>query len=228
VLWLSGKDEVLDLANLLSAHHVAGCVALIDADQNRYFGRQRQGANVCWTDKADLESTLISSDAFFRILPDSHDNDTKGLHRELLVEAGLPIGILRAVSAREEYGLDFKNICYGAFINPASITADRRACCEEVVAKNPQTGLSADDLDEEIKYIRRGLVDSWLLLNGHDLCRIANLCSQRIVRRPPSHERAISKSLLVNYTEQDFNGTSTFREIEDWQKQNPGFRMLRP
>src|ERR1700733_3138006 len=62
-----------------------------------------------------------------------------------------------------------------------------RACCEEVLRNNLQSGLTAQDLIDEISEVKRQLNDGWRIVSGHDLCRIAAICS---LRRTPDEAQS--------------------------------------
>lgn len=226
IMWLNGKDEVLQLLDRFGQTRIPGTAGLIDADYDRLFGKAKQNARVCWTSHTDLESMILSSEAYIRATNNGLDEESRREHRRLLLAAAAPLGYLRAISARSRFALDFKALKFSAFIDSARITCDEQACCEEVKRANLQSDLTVRDLLGEIAEMRQQCSDPWLIVNGHDLCRIARICSLRLFRRTFDTPGALFEALAVNYGLADFKTSSTYQELLSWEQQNPGFSVF--
>jgi hypothetical protein len=206
---------------------VPGVVAIVDADYDRLRGRQRQDTNVCWTSENDLESMIWASEAFFRATENIKlDLETSRLHRELVSKAAVPIGSLRFLSGQNGWGLDFKQIRFASFIDSARITCDDRACCEEVLNKNPQSDLAVGTLLNEISECRNINGMPWSIVNGHDLCKIAHLCSLRLFRSGSTSSDSIFERMAKNYKITEFLPTTTCAELQQWEASGHGFRVF--
>ena len=228
IIWLNGKDEVLSFLDRIEKTSVVGTIGIIDADYDRLFGRRTQLRSVFWTAKTDSESMVISSEAYLRATENGLSEEVRRGHRGLVLSAAVPLGCLRAASIRNGLALNFKQLKFEAFIDSARITCDERACCEELLRTNLQCRLSPSDLTDKLNEVRSLFEDPWQVVNGHDLCRIAQICSLRLFGRLFATPSSIFERLVANYLSRDFEGCSTYSEIRQWQDSNPGFTFTLP
>lgn len=228
IVWLNGKDEVLSFLDRIEKTTIVGAIGIIDADHDRLFGRRTQMRLVFWTSKTDLESMVISSEAYLRATENGLAEGVRRDRRDLVLSAAVPLGCLRAASIRKGLALDFKNLTFEAFIDTAKITCDERACCEELLRTNLQCRLSPPQLMDELNEVRSLFEDPWNVVNGHDLCRIAQICSMRLFSRSFANPSSVFEKLAANYLPRDFEGCSTHSEIRKWQNSNPGFTFTLP
>jgi hypothetical protein len=222
ILWLNGKEEALNLIQRFRDTSVPGTLSVIDADLERLFGRARQGPNIIWTSETDMETTVIYSDAYFRVIPNLPSYDTMKRNRDRLFAACVPVGALRALSQRERWALDFKELSFRSFIDTAAVTCDIEALCEEVLLKNPAHSLSVDELVVQLRGFIATLPDTKLVYQGHDLCRLLKMCNMRLFSgRDLGFDRVAEK-----YGAPDFDQTSTCMEIRVWEAGNTPFAVL--
>jgi hypothetical protein len=171
---------------------------------------------------------VISSEAYFRATENGLDENVRRDRRDLVLNAAVPLGCLRAASIRKRLALDFKELKFEAFIDSARITCDERACCEELLRTNLQCRLSPSDLMGELNEVKTLIEDPWQVVNGHDLCRIAQICGWRLFSRLFETPSSVFEKLVASYLPRDFEGCSTYLEVRKWQDSNPEFTFTLP
>lgn len=220
ILWLNGKDEAIELAEKFRGSRIDGVVTITDADLDRYFGRV-PGRLMVWTSETDMEVMVLLSDAYLRVVPNLPKYDTLLKNRERLFSAALPLSALRALSQEKTWGLDFKQLIFKEFINPAAVTCDVEALCEELLRNNLQFSNSAVSLVEEVNAFVDKLQDQRLICHGHDLCRILAICTTRLF----SGREITFEQISQKYELSDFELTSTWADLATWETHNQPFLM---
>jgi hypothetical protein len=161
---------------------------------------------------------IIQSQAFDEFVMDNFTADPGELRTQLLT-AAFPLGCIRATSLRQQWALDFKSIELPAFVTAADITCDGRACCREVLTKNPDKTLCHEDLLGAIAAVRARNPTLHDVVCGHDATAILALVSGP----------ALGNALTANEVEQQlaeyfepahFALTSTFQECGEWERRN--------
>jgi hypothetical protein len=222
ILWLNGKSEALDLIERFRATRIAGNVGILDADFDRLFDRKKQGPQIVWTSENDMETMVLRSEAYVRVFPKSADQARIEENRNKILAISSKIGCVRALSEERNWGVDFKSIEFESFVDRVQLTCDLNALCEEVLRKNPKFSFNVDGLAEELNYFEKNLKDESHTYHGHDLCRLLRLCQLRLFG-----SYSVGFDRIANtYTVTDFMKTSTWTELEQWERTNPGFQVI--
>lgn len=216
-----GKDQALALFRDLKERKLPGVAALVDADCDRLWGKNRGHADICWTSATDREVMIIQSPAFAAFVAANFTVDPGALRARIL-GASFPLGCLRTMSRRKQWALDFKRIGFDSFIEPANGTCDEGACCREVLAWNQNANLLEADLLNAIAIVRARNPEQQDVVCGHDAVGILSFLSGP----------ALGKELTINEIEQElaehfgpphFALTSSFTEITQWEGRNAPF-----
>jgi hypothetical protein len=108
---------------------------------------------------------------------------------------------------------------------PNPQTPFERACCEEVLRNNLQSGLTPQDLIDEISEVKRQLNDGWRIISGRDLCRIAAICSLRHAGRDLEFEFTLFDYFAKHHAVIDFIGCTTHSELGQWESSNASYTI---
>jgi hypothetical protein len=216
-----GKEQAIALFDDLKQKKLPGVAALVDADCDRLWGRNRGHPDICWTSVTDRELMIIQSQAFAKFVLDNFTVDPDVLRLQILM-AAFPLGCLRTMSRRNQWALDFKSIDTSAFIEITKIMCDERACCREVLAKNLISALSDDDLLAAIGTVRARNPSLHDVVCGHDATEILSLVSGPTLAKTLSHSQ-IEQQLADRYEPAHFLQTSTFQECAQWELRNTPF-----
>jgi Protein of unknown function (DUF4435) len=107
------KATAIEVLSLLAKDAFPGVLAIVDADFDVLERRFPASQNLLFTDVHDLETMMINSPAFDKILAEYGSEDKIATFvrsagkpvRMMLAESGLSIGYLRWVSLREGLGV---------------------------------------------------------------------------------------------------------------------------
>lgn len=214
-----GKEHALALFDDLKQKRFPGVAALVDADCDRLWGRNRGGIDICWTSAADREVMIVQSPAFPKFAK-THlfVGDTDAFRLQIL-KAAFPLGCMRTLNRRQGWGLDFKLLDYGRFVDAASVVCDEASCCKEVLARNPNAPVSESDLQVAIDTVLGRNPSLQDAVCGHDVTAILSLVSRA----------KLATSLTASQVEHEldecfelahFIQTSTFDEWVQWEQRN--------
>ncbi|MDJ0650382.1 MAG: DUF4435 domain-containing protein, partial [Xenococcaceae cyanobacterium MO_188.B19] len=117
----SSKFRVIQVLEILEKSNFQGVLAIIDADFDNIQTPPHKSFNLLRTDTHDLETMLLKSLGLEKVLREfgSEEKITKFNReiRQVLINAGLPIGYLRWISQLENLNLTFNKIKFTKFIN---------------------------------------------------------------------------------------------------------------
>jgi hypothetical protein len=213
-----GKEQALALFDDLKQKKLPGVAALVDADCDRFWGRNRSHPDICWTSVTDREVMIIQSQAFAAFVADNFAADP-GVLRLQILNASFPLGCIRTMSRRNQWALDFKGVDFSAFTEIPTIRCNERACCLEVAGRNPISGLSEDDLMAAIALVRARNPNLEDVVCGHDATEILSLVSGPTLAKSLSYGQ-IERQLADRYEPAHFVQTSTYQECVQWESRN--------
>jgi hypothetical protein len=216
-----GKERALALFHDLKQKKLPGVAALVDADCDRLWGRNRGHEDICWTSATDREAMIIQSEAFTSFVVSNFAVDPNTLRTQVF-SAAFPLGCLRTMSRRNQWGLDFKDIQVSNFITSANITCDERACCREVLARNLNATVSEADLLTAVGFVREKNPRPQDVVCGHDAIRVLSFVSGPSLGRQLTVNR-IEQQLAEAFLPAHFALTSTFDECLQWERRNTPF-----
>jgi hypothetical protein len=216
-----GKEQALALFDDLKQKKLPGVAALVDADCDRFWGRNRVHGDICWTSCTDREVMIIQSPAFNKFVSSNFTVAPDGLRTQIM-SAAFPLGCLRLTSRRNQWALDFKNVDCRAFIVLKTITCSEVACCREVLGKNPSSVPSEDELMAAIQAVRARNPRLEDVVSGHDASDILSLVSGPTLGKALSYVQ-IERDLAECYEPIHFSQTSTHGECAAWEGRNAPF-----
>ena len=214
-----GKEHALALFDDLKQKKFPGIAALVDADCDRLWGRNRGHIDICWTSAADREVMIVQSPAFPKFVTTRHLNGDADAFRLQILRAAFPLGCLRTINRRQGWGLDFKLLEYGRFVDAASLVCDEPSCCKEVLAQNLNAPVSESDLLGAIATVRSRNPNLQDAVCGHDVTAILSLVSGS---KPATSltTNQVEKELDECFELAHFIQTSTFDEWVQWEQRN--------
>jgi Protein of unknown function (DUF4435) len=195
-----GRENAIEAFGELHKSRFAGALVVVDADFDVLAGRVPLPLGLLFTDTHDVETMLVASPAFDKILREIGQEEKvesflakHGDLRSRLLESARPIGSLLWVSLRERVGLRFEELRYGKFIDDKTLIVDPRKMLKAVLDHAGRHDLKAEDLAlfvEEIVAIEH---DPWHLCSGHHLTEILAIALRKAIgeqQRRGSRRRA--------------------------------------
>ena len=124
IIVVQGKENVLDVIEILEDDEFVGALGLIDSDFDRIEEIRHPSINIVTPEFHDLETMMLCSPALDRVLIEfgnktKLENVQKNTLNEL-IERALPVAYLRLYSVREQLCLKFSRLRYSTWINPSS------------------------------------------------------------------------------------------------------------
>jgi hypothetical protein len=239
-----GKDKVIQALRLLETDLTfTGVLAVVDADFDFLEGKSQVEANLIRTDTHDLETLLVASPAFEKLLrallfPDrlSDVDIVAAKVRSTVVELGRPIAYLRWASLKNGTHLSFKDLTYSAFVlfNPVRLDLNRLV---KQVRENSACSKTEVQLWTESAALESSSHDPWKLCCGHDLINILvlilpvmlrneNLSSESRIREHASSCPQLVRCLVLGFERSHFKRTALFSGIQNWEASHPPFKIL--
>ncbi len=229
----SSKFRVIQVLEILEKSNFQGVLAIIDADFDNIQTPPHKSFNLLRTDTHDLETMLLKSLGLEKVLREfgSEEKITKFNReiRQVLINAGLPIGYLRWISQLENLNLTFNKIKFTKFINDKTLKIDELVLIKTVKDKSQNFSLSHQDIQQKIISKRNMDYDSWQICCGHDLVEILSISLRKTIGTNKTSDIEPNKleiSLRIAYEKNYFCQTQLYLKICTWEKNNPLFKIL--
>jgi hypothetical protein len=234
-----GKPNVLGTLDLLiSTKQAQKIVALADKDYDEILARCRRYSQLFYTDKNDLEVTLLLclvsriEPAINRILGESVDAS-----KVTLFEAGIGVsvvehirqiaanyGVLRLINQQLESGVSFDGlpILHNDFLNHTTLMQSQATLESAFIDAVNQAGkveLTAAELLVKVESHRiNGLFSGWSLVQGHDLIQLlATVINSHSLRLNTGHrqvsEESLARDLCLMIHHNDLGATAMFQGL---------------
>ncbi|MYC93623.1 MAG: DUF4435 domain-containing protein [Caldilineaceae bacterium SB0661_bin_32] len=229
-----GKQNVCDVIDILDAEGFNGVLGLVDADFDRIEGSPARSHNLVMPECHDLIMMLVKSPALGRTITELGSRPKLETFNENVVDAllnrALPIGYLRLYSLRENLNLRFRGLNFSAWINRTTFTADTGKLIRTVKNHSQRQDLSDAKFAVAIKEMHGFMYDPYELCNGTDVIEILSIGLRGVLGNKQAREvesELLKRFLRLAYSKQDFRSSSLKKEIEKWESQRPGHRVLK-
>ncbi|MEM1168633.1 MAG: DUF4435 domain-containing protein [Cyanobacteria bacterium P01_H01_bin.35] len=234
----SSKERVISVLKILEKSNFQGIVAIVDADFDRLTPpTDQKSANLLYTDSHDLETMLINSPAFDKVISEfgseekisQFKKDIKPDIRLVILESAVPIGYLRWISLDDRLDLTFENITFSKFIDEKTLRINKLKFIGEVKKKSQAFSLKEEDLQQQFIDKKNGDRDPWQICCGHDLVEILSLGLRKTIGSNKATDvEAISleRNLRLAYEAVYFQGTQLYSHIRTWENNNKPFKLL--
>jgi hypothetical protein len=138
-----GKQNAVAALALLKREGRDGILCVVDKD----FGKGQASAtnaDIVYTDSHDLETMMFQTPTLEKVLDEFGSSEKIATFlasagkdiRQLLIDAALPIGHLRALSEAHQWDLKFEGCDYGAFVDRERLTTNLSGLVQEIINKS--------------------------------------------------------------------------------------------
>lgn len=231
------KDNAVNVLEMLENESFKGLLVIVDADFWHLEGIKTNSVNLFLTDTHDLETMIISaSEVQEKILSEcGSTNKIKQLHHpviDLILEATLPIGLFRwiASSSLDNLPLKFRDLPFENFVEKTKLKVNINKLLEEVKANSGDPEIDEKSIKNKIKSLKKENHDPWQVCSGHDMVHILAIGLRSVFGNRKM--RTLSADLLermlrVAYEYSQFQLTQLYQSIENWEKTNPTYTVLK-
>jgi hypothetical protein len=230
-----GCENALGAMQILRQRTLAGVLCIVDSDYDEFLGKSNAATDVLLTDEHDLETMLIRSKAFDKVLRELASNSklanltAQRLDARLLLRDAIhPLGILRLYSLSQSLYLKFEGLRF-RFLDRKTMKSDVVAMVKEVYANSQKVKQSYDEDYSFISYWQSKEHDPWRMCCGHDLAVALGKALQSFMGTQNAGNVSsdqIESRLRLAYRPADFRNTKLFEHIRAWEKSNAPFVCL--
>ncbi len=226
----SSKLRVIEVLRILEQSNFKGVLAIIDADFERLETLLYTSPNLLRTDTHDLETMLIKSPAFDKVIAEfgSEEKIANRDVRIILLEIGISVGYLRWISLCDDLNLSFDiNI---NFFNEKTLQIDEIKLIREVKNKSQKHSIKDEDLQQRLTSQKNNGHDPWEVCCGHDLVKILSTMLRKAIGSNETadvEQNRLERNLRLAYEEVYFCTTQIYQEIQVWESKNFPFKVLR-
>jgi len=229
----SSKIRAIRILKILEKFNFQGILAIVDADFDHLEPLLDCSPNLLRTDGHDLETMLINSPAFDKVVAEFGSEDKINNFaqdvRTVLVAAAMSIGYLRWISQCEQLNLTFNNIKFSKFIDEATLQIDELKLITEVRNKSPSCSWQQEELKTWVINKKTDNHEPLQVCCGHDLVEILSLSLRKVIGSNKAAEvepNMLERSLRLAYEEAYFCKTLLYSKICTWEANNQPFKVL--
>ena len=236
VIEAHGKDNVVEALHFLDADGFDGALGIVDADFWILECAELPSVNLLLTDTYDLETMMLQSDAFDKVIAEFGSRakierfrtEVCDDLRKVLLDAGQVIGFILLLSLRLSLALKFEDLKFNKFVDKDSLRVDRTRAVQTVLDRSTPHGCDPNTILVQVDQLMLEGHDPWQVCCGHDLVGVLSLALRHAIGSQKAEQVAppvLERSLRLAYEMAHFRGTALFRRIVEWEGRNPGFRV---
>jgi hypothetical protein len=231
-----GKKNALDATKLLNEEKFERLIAIVDADFWNLDGIEPEYKNIFLTDTHDLETLILKTDIFERIISNLIDfRKAKKYGKsidKMMLENAFIIGCFKWISSqtKEDLCLNFKDLSYERFIDLDTFEVNLNKLISEVKANSNDYSIKDDEIKKRILELKKCEIDLWQVCSGHDLTKILALGLSRIFgfdKDGALTSEGIEKLLRISYSSSHFSVTQLYKAIANWESINKSAKILK-
>ena len=231
----SSKLRVITVLKILEEESgFKGVLAIVDADFDRLTTPTYYSPNLLYTDTHDLETMLINSPAFDKVLSElGSEEKIHQFNRDIrlaILESSISVGYLLWISQCDDLKLTFDGITFSKFINEQNLQIDELKLIREVKNKSQAFSLKDEDLQLRLNSRKNNNHDPWQVCCGHDLVEILSLGLRKTIGSNKASDvepDSLERYLRLAYEEIYFRDTQLYLNIRNWENNNQPFKVLR-
>ena len=229
-----GKEKAIEIIEILDkANDFRGALAIIDADFSKLEGQATSSLNIILTDEHDLETMLIKSPAFDKLIKElGSENKIRQFNqdiREFLISEGKKLGCLRWLSLKENLCLKFEDLSFNKFIDKESLKIDSEKLVTTVKNHSQKLGLPESDILNSLEGLRDNAHDPWQVCCGHDLICIISIGLTKAWGTKKQDEvkpELLERELRLAYEKSYFLNTQLYLLLQEWEENNIPYKIL--
>ncbi|MDC3956012.1 DUF4435 domain-containing protein [Polyangium jinanense] len=232
-----GRDKALDAFHRLQVPSFDGVLFVIDADFDAIEGRKPPSISVIFTDTHDLETMLLASPAFEKVLlqvgSEEKVDKFRGQYGDLracLLRCAKHLGYMLWLSRKDRLNLKFEELKFGKFVDEKTLLLDPAEMVKVVANHSQRPDLKNDVLLTRLAALYDDGHDPLHVCCGHHLTEILAFALRKAWGTNDAGAfdgPMVERMLVLAYDEGLFVTTQLYASIRAWESQHPPFIVLR-
>jgi uncharacterized protein YehS (DUF1456 family) len=242
IRYCRGKSSVLTAIKAVNQAGVRGVIAIVDLDFDTLLGKEILEENLFLTDTHDLESMALKSGTAFERFNNEYGNLAK-IQKfeqqndctvfERITEACAMIGKARLSSMRYNLNLDFNDIPLQRYVDE-HLEFQFYEYIRNAVRRSRDLRNKKEIVELIRKENNRGY-EIWQVCRGHDLTEMIAIYYSKDKREASLgnqyareiNAKTVERALRLAYDMKEFHETELYRQLRQWQKENPDMIVLK-
>jgi len=231
------KENAIGALSILEKNMFSGIVTIIDSDFTKLDKKKLNiSENLLLTDTHDLETMILKSLALEKVLSEfSSDSKVKkyGIKsvRETLLDASMPLGLLRWLSSPllDNLRLKFKGLRFNNFFDYKTLRLDIDLMIKEVKRNSNNRNLNENMIKQKLKIMLQRKYDPWQVCCGHDMINILFIVIKKILGNTRAKKidlLAFDAIVRLSYDNNNFILTELYASIKKWEQKNSTYKVL--
>jgi hypothetical protein len=232
-----GRENAIQAITILENNNIKGVVAIIDSDFAQIVNTFPTSNSIFLTDKHDLESMMIASPAFAKLLVEYANEDRVQTFEsqnncsvaEALAKNAMIIGYLRLLSIRKNLGLKFDGLAFSNFVTRDSLRIDFEGLIREIKNHSHNCPYNTEWFKEEIELLKNGAHNPWHISCGHDMIEMLSFALRRTLAARSANDvdtNRLARSLRIAYEKNHFQQTFLYSSLKSWEEKNKPFKLI--
>jgi len=225
------KPTVTNSVVNASALNQIGILGVVDADYDLLLDVPIDSPHIVRTDTRDLETLMLASAAFDRVLIELADATKvtaleqveKRSIKDALISRSMIFGELRYLSAQMGWLVDFDCLSPYRFTDVQTWKVDGDAFLREAVRQIP--GMTPEVLSGRLRTVPP--CDPWILLHGKDTLSVLAIGLRCVLGNHQHPVERISQMLRLAYDYPAFAQSQLFVAIANWETANVPYKVNR-
>lgn len=231
------KSNVIKIMEILDQRGFKGALAIVDADYWNITGTTSPSQNLLITDYHDLETMLFSSPSLDELIREYGSQDKirvfqskyKSSLREEILNASIPIGCLRYISANQQLNLRFEGLSFKKFTSDRKrISINQKRLVKTVCDNSQRHDIDKKTLLSNLCNEIEKNSDALQVCCGHDLISFLSISLKCLFGSNNSNEVCVGIleiGLRLGFQLAYFKTTILFERITNWESTS-GYEVL--
>ncbi len=230
------KDLATRVLKILEKRKEIGILLVVDADFDNLNKIKPNSKNMFYTDNHDIETMIISSQAFENFLREFTIEDKLSKFekkismklKDILIISCLSIGYVRWASINNKWSLKFRNLEFNKFISSKNLKIDYNKFIIELIRNSPRNTETEMTIKNQAILLNSRLCNPLEVCSGHDLTQILLIGLKKTfgynIARINRYK--LESMLRLSYEFRFFKTTNLYRMLVNWQNNNSPFTIF--
>lgn len=236
VVYAVYKDKLISALQILDHSKEQGVLGIADADywHVNKISPKKYSNNLFVTDTHDIDTMILLSSALEKMLSEyARQSKLESLGksvRQILAESGVNIGYVRWVSEKHNHSIDFKDLCFYNFIDKSDLQVNTAKLYKEIKRNPKNKHIDVAKVISQVNTLVQLKEDKWNICQGHDLIEILTIGLKEVFGNHTNtilNSDIVSRNLRLSCNLYHFLNTNLYASIEEWEKANSPFKVLK-